>query len=101
MDESADRGPTVRPTVLLYTSGPDCSLCQRTELDLELLGQEVVFELRVVDLKEAPEVPPSYRDRVPVVLLDGALVAEGRIEAAALREALAGCAPRRLGHRPA
>ena len=82
------------PRVVLYTSGPDCSLCQRTELDLELLGEGLPFDLRVVDLRDAPEAADDYRDRVPVVLLDGHLVAEGRIELTDLRRALNACPSR-------
>lgn len=94
MGASAE-GPVTSPRrVLLYTSGPDCSLCQRTELDLELLGAEYDFELCVVDLRGVPEAAEAFGARVPVVFLGEHLIAEGRIELGELRRALRAAAGR-------
>ena len=61
-----------------------CHLCDQALTALRALGVEP--ELRDVDADE--ELFALYDWRVPVVLLDGRLVAEGRIDQAALRKAL-------------
>ena len=81
------------PHVVLYTTGPDCSLCERTEVDLEILRDGSgcdgpAFRLEVVDLRGREEVG-EYAERVPVVFIDGRLAVEGNIAPSALRAALA------------
>jgi predicted thioredoxin/glutaredoxin len=61
-----------------------CHLCEEALGALRALGVEP--ELRDVD--EDRELYAIYDWRVPVVLLDGRVVAEGRIDQAALRKAL-------------
>jgi len=75
-------------TVVLYTSGPDCSLCERTEVDLGLLAREFPFRLSIVDVRADRALYVRFGERVPVVRIDGRLVAEGRIDSGDLRRAL-------------
>ena len=61
-----------------------CHLCDQALETLRALGFEP--ELRSVDAD--PELYRLYDWRVPVVLADGRLVAEGRIDKDVLRNAL-------------
>ena len=61
-----------------------CHLCDEALSTLKDLGVEP--EVRDVDLDA--ELYSLYDWRVPVVLADGRVVAEGRIDQAALRKAL-------------
>jgi predicted thioredoxin/glutaredoxin len=61
-----------------------CHLCDEALSALRALGVEP--ELRDVDADD--ELCALYDWRVPVVLVDGRVVAEGRIEQAALRKVL-------------
>ena len=61
-----------------------CHLCDEALGSLRAVGVEP--ELRDVDADG--ELYRLYDWRVPVVLLDGRVVAEGRIDQAALREVL-------------
>ncbi|MGE0193355.1 MAG: glutaredoxin family protein [Thermoleophilia bacterium] len=77
-----------RPLVELFTTGPGCSLCERTLADLEVLATRFAFRLVLRPLG-ASEVPAAdYVWRVPVVHVDGRRVAEGRIPPEALEVAL-------------
>jgi predicted thioredoxin/glutaredoxin len=64
----------------------NCHLCDEALGALRAL--EVEPELRDVDADD--ELYGLYDWRVPVVLLDGRVVAEGRIDEVALRKALPG-----------
>lgn len=63
-----------------------CHLCEDAEQLLRDAGAE--FELRDVDAD--PELVRLYDFRVPVVLIDGHVKAEGNLTVAALKRALAG-----------
>ena len=62
----------------------DCHLCDDALASLHSLGVEP--ELRDVDADD--QLHALYDWRVPVVLLDGRVVAEGRIDLDTLRRAL-------------
>ena len=83
------------PRVTVFTTGPECSLCEKTLSDLARLSRRFAFRLEVVDLRTRPERILDYALRAPVVHVDGRLAAEGRIDSAALESALlgAGAAP--------
>jgi predicted thioredoxin/glutaredoxin len=63
-----------------------CHLCDRA---LELL-RELGIEPETADVDTDAEMFRLYDWRVPVVLLDGAPVAEGKIDSASLQRALGG-----------
>ncbi len=76
------------PQVVLFTTGPSCSLCGTTHADLVRLAGLYPFRLEVRDLAVGAAPSPDYVFRVPVVHIDGRLVAEGRIETSTLEAAL-------------
>ena len=65
-----------------------CHLCDEAREVLEDLAGGIAFDLREVDIRGDPALFERYRERIPVVTLDGAEVAEGRIDADALAAAL-------------
>ncbi len=74
--------------VTMYTTGPDCTLCDATWRDLQVLAERLPFRLTSVDLRDAAPPEPDYVFRTPVVHVDGRRVAEGRIDRADLERAL-------------
>ena len=62
-----------------------CGLCDEARATLRALG--VQFEEQDVDAD--PYLHLQFTNRVPVVLIDGQVVAEGRVHASSLRRALA------------
>jgi glutaredoxin len=62
----------------------DCHLCDEALIALHSLGVEP--ELRDVDAD--PRLHALYDWRVPVVMIDGRVIAEGRIHRETLRKAL-------------
>jgi glutaredoxin len=61
-----------------------CHLCDEAVLLLRTLG----VEPELVDVDADEDLHRQYDWRVPVVLVDGRVVAEGRIEAEQLRRAI-------------
>ena len=85
MDDLAD--------VTLY-SKQDCPLCDEARTALERVRGRIDFDLREVDITSNPELKARYRERIPVIAVDGAelfdyhvdeQVLEQRLEAAPAR----------------
>ena len=72
--------------VLLYMK-PDCHLCEIARGWLEDfaadLDQFAPLTLDEIDIRRDPAVFDEYRYRIPVILVDGTIVAEGRMDDAA------------------
>lgn len=74
-----------RSTIEVYTR-TGCHLCETAE---ELVRLEAPrAELRFIDIDEDDELMKRYQVRVPVVVVDGREVAEGRVEPGEVRAAL-------------
>jgi glutaredoxin len=56
--------------VLLYHA-QGCHLCESAERVLEKVRAEIPFELEQVDITGDPELERRYRERIPVVTVDG------------------------------
>lgn len=65
-----------------------CCLCDEARDALEEVAAGITFELREVDILSDPRLFEQYRYRIPVVMVDGREVAEGRISALELASAL-------------
>ncbi|HYM91792.1 MAG TPA: glutaredoxin family protein [bacterium] len=74
-------------TVVVYGK-PDCSLCEKAIAILERLQREFGFHIEHVDITRDPGLFIRYRERVPVVVLDGQEVAWGIVTIPGLRSAL-------------
>ena len=65
----------MRPEVVLYTR-PGCHLCEIARNDLVRLRDDAGFELSEVNIEDDPGLHAEYLERIPVVELDGVIVAE-------------------------
>ena len=69
---------------LLLMTRQGCHLCDEALKALRGLGHEP----QLVDIDADPRLHDQYDWRVPVVLLDGRVIAEGRVDEANLKKAL-------------
>ena len=65
--ESNPSGP--RRVTLLHAAG--CHLCESARRVLAQVREETPFELEEIDITGDPELEQRYRERIPVVLVDG------------------------------
>ena len=76
-------------SVVLYTR-PGCHLCDEArDTILRLRESGGGFELREIDIDRDDELHARFLERIPVVEVDGEIVAELHADAAVLRAALA------------
>ena len=57
--------------VVTLVHAADCHLCESARRVIEGVRAEVPFELEEVDITGDDELESTYRDRIPVVLVDG------------------------------
>ena len=62
--------PAARRRVTLYRA-QGCHLCESAARVIESVRAEVPFELVEVDITGDPELERAYRERIPVVEVDG------------------------------
>jgi hypothetical protein len=60
----------VTATVRLYRAA-GCHLCENARRVIEQVRREVAFELEEIDITGDPTLENRYRERIPVVLVDG------------------------------
>lgn len=58
------------PRVTLY-SKPGCHLCEIAKVRITNVRRCMAFELEIVDITSDPVLYARYRERIPVVLLEG------------------------------
>ncbi len=75
-------------TVTLYTR-LHCGLCEEAEEELRVLSGELGFVLVAIDIDGDAALLGEYTDIVPLVALDGAIIAHAPIADGELRRALA------------
>jgi glutaredoxin len=71
--------------VLLY-GRPDCHLCGEAREEIRRLAEERGWdlELREVDIEDDDELFKRYLEKIPVIVVDGALVSELLLDSDAL-----------------
>ncbi len=74
-------------TVVLYGK-PDCSLCEKASAILERLRRDFDFRIEHVDITRDPGLSRRYRERIPVLVLEGQEVAWGIVTIPDLRATL-------------
>jgi glutaredoxin len=74
--------------VTLYTR-TDCGLCHEAAAELRRLQPSLRFELHEVDIDDDPVLRERYTDVIPVIAIDGRVIAQAPIDRNALRAALA------------
>lgn len=67
----------------------DCCLCDEAKATLLKVGRDVPFDLREVDIESAPELYATYKERIPLVFVNGRLAFKFQVEEEALRRRLA------------
>ena len=75
--------------VRLYTK-EDCGLCEEAEATLRKLQRKIGFDLELVYIESAPGMYEEYRERIPVLEVDGEEVAEAPLDEATVRRAIVG-----------
>lgn len=74
-----------RSSIEVYTRR-NCGLCQTAE---DIVAAEAgKAQVRLIDIDEDDELMKRYQVRVPVIVVDGREVAEGRVEQGAVKQAL-------------
>ena len=84
--------------VVLYGRA-DCHLCERARVILRRLSEEIVFEIRDQDVDVDSDLVDQYGDRVPVIVVEGYEVAEGRVNSRELQRILEAIAVDRTSQR--
>ncbi len=70
---------TSRAEVTFYTKA-GCHLCEDARDMLDDIAAETDFELTEIDVRSDPNIFEQYRYRIPVIIIDGETLLEGRIE---------------------
>jgi glutaredoxin len=80
-------------TLVTLYGKPGCHLCEEAMGVVVAVRAEHPFELEEVDITRDPELESRYRERIPVVAIDGEEVLELVIERSELEDRLASMAP--------
>jgi hypothetical protein len=64
---------------------PECHLCEIARGWLDDFAADPdryrPFDLTEIDIRQDPDIFAQYRYRIPVIMIDGQIVAEGRMDA--------------------
>jgi glutaredoxin len=74
------------PRVTFYTKA-GCHLCDEARDHLEEIASLTAYDLTEIDIRSDPQLFELYRYRIPVILINDVIVAEGRITYEELAEA--------------
>jgi glutaredoxin len=80
-------------TQLTLYGKPGCHLCEEARAVVQAVRARHPFELEEVDITRDPQLERRYRERIPVVAIDGREALELVIEATELERCLASMAP--------
>lgn len=68
-----------QPQVTMYTKA-GCHLCDEARDMLDDIAVLATYDLTEIDIRNDATLFEQYRYRIPVIMIDGTIVAEGRIE---------------------
>ena len=80
-------------TRLTLYGKPGCHLCEEAREVVESVRARQPFELEEVDITRDPALEAVYRERIPVIAIDGEDVLELVIESTELERCLASMQP--------
>ena len=80
-------------TQLTLYGKPGCHLCEEAREVVLAVRERRPFELEEVDITRDPTLEALYRERIPVIAIDGREALELVIEATELERCLASMAP--------
>jgi glutaredoxin len=75
---SKTKDPSI-PQVMFYTKA-GCHLCEEARDMLEDIAAQTAYELTEIDIRSDTELFEQYRYRIPVIVINGDTILEGRIE---------------------
>ena len=78
--------------VEVYTKR-DCCLCGDVKAALHKVRRDIPFELREIDIEASPALYEAYKERIPLVVIDGRPAFKYHVAEAALRRRLAARRP--------
>ena len=67
----------------------NCGLCDELKATLLRVRREIAFDLREIDIESTPELYEAYKERIPVVFINGRLAFKVQVDDATLRRRLA------------
>lgn len=67
----------------------DCGLCDEVKATLLKVQRDVPFDLREIDIESSPALYHTYKDRIPLVVINGRPAFKFRVDEKALRRRLA------------
>ena len=67
----------------------DCCLCDEAKAVLIKVQREIPFDLHEIDVESRPELYETYKERIPLILINGRPAYKLRVDEAALRRRLA------------
>jgi glutaredoxin len=79
-------------TKLTLYGKPGCHLCEEARAVVDQVGRRYRFELEEVDITRDPALEAVYRERIPVIAIDGQEVLELVIEPTELERCIASMA---------
>jgi glutaredoxin len=86
-EEQAEKSARLlTPRVTFYTKA-GCHLCDEARDHLEEIASLTAYDLTEIDIRSDPQLFELYRYRIPVILINDVIVAEGRITYEELAEA--------------
>ena len=67
----------------------DCCLCDEAKAVLLKVRRKIPFDLHEIDIESAPGLYETYKERIPLVVINGRPAFKFRVDEAALRQRLA------------
>ncbi len=66
----------------------DCCLCDEAKVTLLKVRREIPFDLHEIDIESTPEFYETYKERIPLVVINGRLAFKFRVDEETLRRRL-------------
>ena len=67
----------------------ECRLCDEAKAALLKVRREIPFDLHEIDIESTPELYDAYKERIPLVVINGQRAFKFRVDEKALRRRLA------------
>ena len=77
----------------LYSKSEGCSLCEKVHRTLQLAQQDIRFTLVVHDITRDPMLFERFKERIPVIFINGEKAFQYRVESEALLKKLTAAQP--------
>lgn len=74
------RSQSPAPLKVTFYTKAGCHLCDEARDMLDEIASQTSYELTEIDIRRDPESFERYRYRIPVIMINETLVAEGRVE---------------------